>query len=94
MSRGKVGLLLSMSVYVMAVNNASKTASCNSNFPKKFLKEKLTRQEYSVTQEHGTEKVFTGKYWNNYEKGVYKCVVCEKDLFDSDTKFDSGSGRT
>ena len=65
-------------------------------FPKKFtteeLKKKLTKEEYQVTQKAGTERAFTGRYWDNHRKGIYKCVVCEEDLFDSNTKFDSGTG--
>jgi len=66
------------------------------NFPKKFtdeeLKAKLSDEEYRVTQKAGTERAFTGRYWDNHRKGIYKCVVCEEDLFSSDTKFESGSG--
>ena len=65
-------------------------------FPKKFtteeLKKKLTKEEYQVTQKAGTERAFTGRYWDNHRKGIYKCGVCEEDLFDSNTKFDSGTG--
>ena len=65
-------------------------------FPKKFateeLRKRLTKDEYQVTQKAGTERAFTGRYWDNHRKGIYKCVVCEEDLFDSNTKFDSGTG--
>ena len=64
----------------------------NSEELKAELKEKLTPEEYHVTQEKGTERAFTGKYWNFHGKGMYKCVCCGADLFDSETKFDSGSG--
>jgi peptide-methionine (R)-S-oxide reductase len=56
------------------------------------LKSRLTPEQYHVTREKGTERAFTGKYWNNKSKGVYKCVCCGTPLFDSDTKFDSGTG--
>jgi peptide-methionine (R)-S-oxide reductase len=56
------------------------------------LKKRLSAEEYHVTQEKGTERAFTGKYWNSHERGVYLCVVCGNDLFNSETKFDSGSG--
>lgn len=52
----------------------------------------LTPEEYEVTRKHGTERAFTGKYWNNHEKGIYLCVACGLELFSSDTKFESGTG--
>jgi peptide-methionine (R)-S-oxide reductase len=56
------------------------------------LKQRLSSEEYRVTQEKGTERAFTGRYWDFHEKGIYKCVVCGSELFDSETKFESGSG--
>ncbi|MCI0603043.1 peptide-methionine (R)-S-oxide reductase MsrB [bacterium] len=55
-------------------------------------KNQLSPEEYHITREKGTERAFTGKYWNNHEKGVYRCVACGNDLFASNTKFDSGTG--
>ncbi len=56
------------------------------------LKEVLTPLQYEVTQKKGTERPFSGEYNDFYEDGVYKCVVCGNELFDSETKFKSGSG--
>jgi peptide-methionine (R)-S-oxide reductase len=55
-------------------------------------KKVLTPEQYAVTCEGGTERAFTGKYWNNHEEGMYKCVRCGYQLFSSETKYDSGSG--
>ena len=56
------------------------------------LKQRLTREQYHVTQQKGTERPFSGELWNNKESGVYRCVVCDAELFDSKTKFESGTG--
>lgn len=58
----------------------------------KELHEKLTPEQYHVTQQSGTERAFTGKYWDSKEKGTYTCVVCGAELFSSDTKYKSGTG--
>jgi peptide-methionine (R)-S-oxide reductase len=53
---------------------------------------KLTPEQYRITREKGTERAFTGKYHASKEPGMYKCVCCGIPLFDSDAKFDSGTG--
>ncbi len=60
--------------------------------PDQEWKRQLTPQQYHVTREKGTEPAFTGKYCDNHESGVYKCVCCGNPLFDSGAKFESGSG--
>jgi peptide-methionine (R)-S-oxide reductase len=55
-------------------------------------REELSPEQYHVCREQGTEPAFTGKYRAYKEKGVYKCSCCGADLFESDTKFDSGTG--
>jgi peptide-methionine (R)-S-oxide reductase len=52
----------------------------------------LTPAQYHVTREHGTERAFTGPFWNEKRHGTYACVCCGTPLFGSDTKFDSGTG--
>ena len=55
-------------------------------------KAQMNAEEYEVMRKHGTERAFTGKYWDNHEKGKYVCAACGLELFTSDTKFDSGTG--
>jgi peptide-methionine (R)-S-oxide reductase len=56
------------------------------------LRARLSPLQYEVTQRAGTERAFTGEYWNEKSPGMYHCVVCDAALFSSDTKYDSGSG--
>jgi peptide-methionine (R)-S-oxide reductase len=52
----------------------------------------LTPEQYDVTRHKGTERAFTGAYWNNHEPGIYKCICCGAELFNAETKYDSGTG--
>ncbi len=55
-------------------------------------REQLTPEEYEVTRRGGTERAFTGRYWDTKTPGAYRCVGCGQELFSSNTKFDSGTG--
>ena len=77
-----------------AVNDPN--ASCGTSHWKQLsdaeLKSKLTPEQYQIARNAGTERAFTGKYWNEHRDGIYHCAVCDQPLFDSKTKFESGTG--
>src|SRR5438034_4203663 len=55
-------------------------------------KKQLTPEQFEVTRKKGTERAFTGEYWNNHDKGIFECVCCGSDPFSSETNFESGTG--
>ena len=70
----------------------SQTSPDRQSFNDAELRERLTPEQYHVTQQAGTERAFTGEYWNCHTDGTYHCVVCDVALFSSNTKYESGSG--
>ena len=61
-------------------------------FDENYWKDKLSSEQFFITREGGTERPFSGKYLDNKENGIYVCVCCETELFDSDKKYNSNSG--
>ena len=55
-------------------------------------REKLTEEQFQICRKKGTERAFTGNYWNCNDRGIYHCTCCDEPLFSSITKFDSGTG--
>jgi len=77
-------------IYDVATGNYQQLEKINK--PAEEWKKILTPLQYEVTQEHGTERAFTGEYSDNHRRGIYKCIRCGSDLFLSENKFDSGTG--
>ena len=85
-------LLPFMTLLLFATTCWSQLAIQKQVKPDSYYKEKLTEQQYLVTRKHDTERAFTGKYWDNKTEGIYTCVCCDLELFESKTKFKSGTG--
>ncbi|MFT5887113.1 MAG: peptide-methionine (R)-S-oxide reductase [Arcticibacterium sp.] len=78
-----------------AQKNKTNDEDCNIEKVKKSKKEwksQLDEMQYHVAREAGTERAFSGVYWDNKKKGVYKCIGCDLELYSSETKFKSGTG--
>jgi peptide-methionine (R)-S-oxide reductase len=73
------------------MTHASKKIDKNSQLWQDHLAQ-MTEIQRHVTQHKGTERPFTGEYWNHQQRGIYECVCCDTPLFASDTKFDAGCG--
>jgi peptide-methionine (R)-S-oxide reductase len=100
MTRSDIFLFLALALILPACSQTDDQKSeqlslMNKNFIHKSdedWKKELTPVQFHVLREKGTERAFTGEYWNNHEKGKYYCAGCQQELFDSDTKFESGTG--
>ena len=76
-------------MYAMPCGRSSKVVTMKDD---EYWRDKLTPEEFHVMREKGTERAFTGEYWNCKEQGVYHCRCCGEPLFLSETKYDSGCG--
>ncbi len=81
-----------------SISNLDSTKSNGENMSDKIIKtdeewkKELTPEQYHILREKGTERAFTGKYWDSHELGTYICAACTTELFESNTKFESGCG--
>lgn len=104
---GVIGLIIwslikpSYSTNKVIINNYTKTDTLKSkdkSMNEKIIKsdedwkKELTPEQYRILRQKGTERAFTGKYWDHHESGTYVCAGCGTELFESDTKFESGCG--
>jgi len=75
-----------------ADQDQSQPATCSQRLDDQEWQQRLTAEQFRVTRKKGTERAFTGEYWDCKTPGIYRCVCCGTALFSADTKFDSGTG--
>jgi peptide-methionine (R)-S-oxide reductase len=98
MQKNTMMLILTLGLILPACSQGQKNSGIPSHTIYKVVKtdeewrQLLTPIQYKVLRERGTEVAFTGEYWDNHKKGTYVCAACQLPLFDSKTKFESGSG--
>ena len=98
MQQNTILIILALGLIFPACSQTQGTGENTAETPYKVVKteeewkKQLTPIQYEVLREKGTEIAFTGEYWDNHKKGTYVCAACQLPLFDSKTKFESGSG--
>lgn len=98
MQRNTLIIILAMGMIVPACSQTEKNQGSKANSTYKVVKSEeewknqLTPIQFQVLRERGTEVAFSGEYWDNHKKGTYVCAGCQLPLFDSKTKFESGTG--
>ncbi len=85
-------VLLAILVFTSSCTSFAQTKNYEVKKTDAEWQKQLTAEQYQVTRKKGTEQAYTGKYWDNHQTGIYKCVCCNQELFSSDTKFESGTG--
>ena len=94
----KSGMFLIVAVTLSCTSNETYTQDNKVSMQGKIVKSEnewrsiLSSEQYHILREKGTERAFTGEYWDNHEEGMYYCAACNNLLFDSNTKFESGTG--
>ncbi len=91
-ARGNILLILLIAGLVFTACSQHNDHQFEVNKTKAQWKKELTKKEFRVTRQKGTERAYSGKYWNHYEAGTYHCVCCHNPLFPSEAKFKSGTG--
>lgn len=89
--------IIALAFFFSACNAQTKTTAVAAkpfavNKTEAEWKKQLGPLAFDVTRKEGTERAYTGKYWDNHQKGIYTCICCGQELFTSDTKFESGTG--
>ena len=83
---------MTLSTSYTLFNLTEKTMSFDKTKTDAEWRVELSPEQYRILREHGTERAFTGQYWDHHENGEYRCAACDEPLFSSATKFDSGTG--